>query len=280
MTPIRCTSASPLSRMVVGDAGEVALFPECLVRIHGCITHPVIPSCRGASMFESRSIRPSLTQDLGDCGHGIPVARRDRHPEEPVEHAEVADGFHVAPVQAEDEPVVPREDSQQPRAAGRKAHGHRRRRAGASGQDAHEAYDVGSHGLVREMILRHQPDNLATLADHDLRIKGKPGCQFGAELRPGDRLPDHEGARRADVDRIEVLQLFGERGRPEGSVTTDVDPSQKNDECHQVTPRSNPHPETRPTTRIVFPMALSRSTSVKPAVARASNCSSCVRQSD
>jgi hypothetical protein len=83
------------------------------------------------------------------------------------------------------------------------------------------------------MIVRHQPDNLATLADHDLRIKGKPGCQFGAELRPRDRLPDHEGARRADVDRIEVLQLFGERGRSEGSLTTDVDPSQENDECHE-----------------------------------------------
>ena len=82
------------------------------------------------------------------------------------------------------------------------------------------------------MILRHQPDNLAALADHDLGIKGKPACQFGAELRPGDRLPDHEGARCADVDGIEVLQLFGERGGPERPVTADVDPSQKNDDCH------------------------------------------------
>jgi hypothetical protein len=29
-----------------------------------------------------------------------------------------------------------------------------------------------------------------------------------------------------------VLQLFGERGRSEGPVTADVDPSQKNHECH------------------------------------------------
>jgi hypothetical protein len=61
---------------------------------------------------------------------------------------------------------------------------------------------------------------------------GKPACQFGAELRPGDWPPDHEGACRADVDGIEVLQLFGERGRSEGSVTTDFDPSQKSHECH------------------------------------------------
>ena len=178
----------------------------------------------------------SVTQHPGDRGDGIPVARGDRDPKEPVERAEVADGLHVAPVHAEDEPVVPREDLQQPLAAGRKAHGRRRRRAGAFGQDAHEADDVGSHGLVREMILRHQPDNLAALADHDLGIKGKPACQFGAELRPGDWPPDHEGARRADVDGIEVLQLFGERGRSEGPVTADVDPSQKNHECHAFPP--------------------------------------------
>jgi hypothetical protein len=83
------------------------------------------------------------------------------------------------------------------------------------------------------MIVRHQPDNLAALADHDLGIKGKPACQFGAELRPCDRPADHEGARRADVDGIEVLQLFRESGRSEGPVTTDVDSSQENHECHE-----------------------------------------------
>jgi hypothetical protein len=86
------------------------------------------------------------------------------------------------------------------------------------------------------MILRHQPDDLATLADHDLRIEGKLGDQLGAELRRGDWTPDHKSARRADVDHIEVFQLFGERGRSEGPVTTDVDPSQKNHEGHEFSP--------------------------------------------
>src|SRR6059036_873481 len=58
---------------------------------------------------------PPLTQDPGDRGHGIPVARGDRYPKEPVERAKVADDLHVPPVQTEDEPVVPREDFQQPR---------------------------------------------------------------------------------------------------------------------------------------------------------------------
>jgi hypothetical protein len=83
------------------------------------------------------------------------------------------------------------------------------------------------------MIPRHQPENLAALADHDLGIKGKPACQFGAKLRRPDPPPDHERARRADVDGIEVLQLSDERGWSEGSLTSDVDPSQKNHECHR-----------------------------------------------
>ena len=37
--------------------------------------------------------------------------------------------------------------------------------------------------MVRKMMLRHHPDNLAALADHDLGIKGEPAGQFGAELR-------------------------------------------------------------------------------------------------
>jgi hypothetical protein len=75
------------------------------------------------------------------------------------------------------------------------------------------------------MILRQQPDNLAAFADHDLCIKGKPSCEFGAELRPYDWPPDDEGARRADVDGIEVLQLFRQRGWSERPVTADVDAS-------------------------------------------------------
>ena len=102
------------------------------------------------------------------------------------------------------------------------------------GQDAHEPNDAGPCGLTREMILSHQPDDVATLADHDLGLKGKSARQFGTELRLRDRPPDHEGTRRADVDGIEMLQLFGERFGSKGPVTTNVDPSQKNHECHAL----------------------------------------------
>ena len=112
---------------------------------------------------------------------------------------------------------------QQPLAGGRKAHGHRRRRVGTFRTE-----NVGSHGLVREMILRHQPDDLATPADRRSRPR-LLRCQFGAELRGGDW--PREGACRTDVG-VEVLQLLDEHGGSEGPVTADVDSSQKNHKCH------------------------------------------------
>ena len=50
----------------------------------------------------------------GERGDGTPVAPGDRDPRELVERAEIADDLHVAPVQAEDEPVVPHENFQAP----------------------------------------------------------------------------------------------------------------------------------------------------------------------
>ena len=67
---------------------------------------------------------PSGTQHLGDRGDGIPVARSDRYREETIDGTEIADDLHVAPIQAKNESILSREDSQQPPAAGRKAHRH------------------------------------------------------------------------------------------------------------------------------------------------------------
>jgi hypothetical protein len=140
--------------------------------------------------------------------------------------------FIVPPVDADDESVVPRKDFQQPLAAGRKNHGQRRRRTRTLRENADKADDVWSHGLLREMVMRHQPDNLPALAEHDLSIKRKFAYQCSAQFGPGDWPPDHESARRADVDSIEMLQLFGERARAEAPVTANVHPPQKNHERH------------------------------------------------
>ena len=106
-------------------------------------------------------------------------------------------------------------------------------RRGPPGEDAHEAHDVGSYGLIHEMILRHHPENFPAVADHDLGIEGEPARHFLVQSRPSvPGFRNDECARRADVDRIEACQFLGERGRSEGSVTADVDPSQKNHQYH------------------------------------------------
>jgi hypothetical protein len=82
------------------------------------------------------------------------------------------------------------------------------------------------------MILRDQLRNFAALANNDLGVKRKFACHFGAYLHLGRWLPNHERACRANVDGTDVLQLFGQLGWSEVPVSPDVDPSQKNNECH------------------------------------------------
>ena len=53
------------------------------------------------------------------------------------------------------------------------------------------------------------------------RPKGKPACEFGAEVRSRNGRPDHERARRADVEGIEVFQLFGESREPQNGQCDD-----------------------------------------------------------
>jgi hypothetical protein len=86
--------------------------------------------------------------------------------------------------------------------------------------------------VIREKVARQQPDDLAPLADRDLGIEGEPPCEFSAQSRAADWPPNHKSTRRANVDCVEMLELFGQRRRSEGSVTADVDAPQKNHECH------------------------------------------------
>src|SRR5688500_5471520 len=83
------------------------------------------------------------------------------------------------------------------------------------------------------MIVRHQLDNLAASADHDLGIKGKPACKFSEECHPSYKPHEHEGASRADINNIEMVQLVDERTRSEAPVAANVHPSQQNHERHE-----------------------------------------------
>ena len=98
------------------------------------------------------------------------------------------------------------------------------------------AGDVTAHRVVREDVAGHQAGDVPPLADDDVRIERKPAFEFKAQLRAADGLPDHEGTCRADVDGVEMRQLFGEPGRSEGPVTAYVHAPQQYHECHALPP--------------------------------------------
>ena len=65
------------------------------------------------ALFTLAGQRDARIQESSNRGDGIPVAGGDWDPKEAVECADVADSLHLAPVPAEDEPVIPRDDLQQ-----------------------------------------------------------------------------------------------------------------------------------------------------------------------
>ena len=80
---------------------------------------------RGQSLGhrERRSIRWVVAEHPGNRRDGIPVASGHWDTVEPVQCTEESDGFHVAPVHADDESVSSRQDLHQPLATGRELHG-------------------------------------------------------------------------------------------------------------------------------------------------------------
>jgi hypothetical protein len=99
---------------------------------------------------------------------------------------------------------------------------------------ADEADNIRSHRLSLKRALRNQIRNVAALANNDLGDKREFACHFGACLGLGHWLPNDQRARRANIDGTQVLQRFGQLGRSESPVATDVDASQKNNKRHLI----------------------------------------------
>jgi hypothetical protein len=95
-----------------------------------------------------------------------------------------------------------------------------------------------SHRLSLKGIVRNKTRNVAALANNYLGDKRKVACHFGAYLGLGHSPPNDQRARRANIDGPQVLQCFGQLGRPEGPVAPDVNPPQKNNECHSISSTS------------------------------------------
>ena len=138
--------------------------------------------------------------DAGDRTQGVPVARRDRHPEQPSPALpEAADDLHLPTVQHDEEPAVPGKDPHQPsaiwRAGSEEIDGPR---TGRPGQHAHEPHRCrGEPPQAREEVAVHQPGNLARVASCPIPcVEGKPAFEFRTQLCAGDRPTDYEGAGR------------------------------------------------------------------------------------
>ena len=81
-----------------------------------------------------------------------------------------------------------------------------------------------SRGLLREGILRHKPDNVAAMADHDVGIKRKPARHLYAELSPADCFPDHQGAGRTDIHELAGASIARPAASDKGPVPTSLTP--------------------------------------------------------
>jgi hypothetical protein len=103
---------------------------------------------------------------------------------------------------------------------------------GPSRQDAYEADDAWLHGVPIEHALGQQPGDVARAANDDLRHERQPALELLPQSRLADALPDHKRTRRADVDGVEVRELFREDAWPERPMTADVHAPQEHHECH------------------------------------------------
>ena len=69
--------------------------------------------------------------------------------------------------------------------------------------------------------------------EHDISSKGKRPRQCRPEFAPRAGAPHDERARRSDIHHLEAAQRVREEARAKSSVTTDIHPSEKNNERHE-----------------------------------------------
>jgi len=143
-----------------------------------------------SGMHESR--KPSLPafpicsvivfKNLQDFFHGAPRTRRRGDAEDFLDLAEVADCFHLAAINSEDELLLDLQNLQQPIFFRRQAKRNRRQFVRLFVQHACETSDVRTRRLPREWIFACSPRRVRPMADkignrfrgnnHDLAFEG------------------------------------------------------------------------------------------------------------
>ena len=185
--------------------------------------------------FSTGSFRCLALGGLQNPEHGkycVPTACCRRRTEEFVDSAKIADCLHTAPVDSKDKPIPRPDDSYEPLPNFGNYDRKARLAATSFRQDAHKLNNIRARGLSSKRILHFQSDKIAAAAERNFRFKPQLPTQFSKEpgTRPG--FSDDKRARSADIHNIIGGQFSCQHAWAERPVTSNVDPSQKNNERH------------------------------------------------
>ncbi len=177
-----------------------------------------------------------IFQKPHDGKDGVPVACSCRHTEQLVDLAKIADRFHVATVDSEDESVFRRDNSHEPLFLGRKCDWQDSPEASGSRQDTHESNCIGARRFFSKRILRLQADEIATIAEHNLHLEWQPPKQFSTELCSRARAANDECSCGTDINDIVLAEFSCKDTGAKCPMSADVNTSKENDESHTVSP--------------------------------------------
>ncbi len=136
---------------------------------HAPLQAPSTRDCISSAAF--LSVIFQKPHDGKDC---VPVACSCRHPKQLVDLAKIADRFHVATVDSEDESVFRRDNSHEPLSLGRKCDWQDSPEASGSRQDTHESNRIRARRFFSKRIFRLQADQIAGIAEHNLHLEWQP----------------------------------------------------------------------------------------------------------
>jgi hypothetical protein len=179
-----------------------------------------------------RGLFPLAFQNSHNGKDRVPVARGCWHTKELIDPTKIADGLHVPTVHTKDELVLRRDYTHEPLPVGRKCDWQGGAEVSGFRQDAHESNDVAARRLGSKRILRLQADEIATVAEHDVRFEGQLSKQCSTELRFGSRFVNDKGTGSTDIHDAIVAQALCEDAWAKRPMSANVYTAKENDKSH------------------------------------------------
>jgi hypothetical protein len=176
---------------------------------------------------------PALVEKFHDFLERIPIARGDWHTQELLDLAEVADRFHLATIQTQNESVLDGDDLQQPVIVRGQIKRKRKRKTQRFGGDADEVGYARAGRLLGEWILRCELDDVACRTNHDLAFEWQLPSERSPEGRLAHVFAHNKRSDRANVNGIEPGQLLRDRRRLTSVCPTDIHRPKKYNRRHR-----------------------------------------------